>query len=335
MGIVDAHVRQAGWFLRRRDLLARGFSDGSLRVALAAHQIFRVRQGWYSVPDAPDAAVRAVRVGGRLTSISALESYGIPVPRRPTVHIAVRPTASRLRRMDDRHRRLASQRGVRIHWIDHPDSGGSIWRVSIEDALLAALIEEPRDIAVACASAVAHREKWSARRMDAVFRRAPLQVREWRRLVSSLDESHGETFFRLWLLDEGMPLAQQVKITGIGRFDFQVGPHTFVEVDGGQHDPAWTNEESGSWEKDHDWDTSMGIIGNRVLRYTYRQLHRDFPRVLAAVRRAVADDATLTKWRERHPYRVRRRPQALRGIVSFSLSRSHAQRKRRRFATKA
>jgi very-short-patch-repair endonuclease len=331
---IDTFVRRSGWFLRRRDLLARGFSDAHIRAALADHRIFRVRHGWFSVPDAPEPAVRAVRVGGRLTSISALESYGIPVPRRPDIHIAVKRTASRLRASHDRRKRLAGESGVRIHWVERAGSPESVWRVSMDDALLQVLIDEPRDIAVACASLVMHFEKWTEGRMNAVFARAPRDVRAWRVLVSGLDESHGETFFRLWAADAGLSVVQQVSRRGVGRLDFQVGPHTFVEIDGGQHDPEWTDTASNSWEKDHDRDTSMAITGDRVLRFTYRQLYRDFARILLAVRRSIADDLALTTIRRPRPFRAHVRRTPVRGIRSLSQSRSHAQRKRRRFATK-
>ncbi|MCU1586461.1 MAG: hypothetical protein JWM49_3017 [Microbacteriaceae bacterium] len=354
MQSIEQRILSSGLFLRRRDLLALGYTDAQIRISLAAHRIFRVRHGWYSVPGAPEAAVCAVRVGGRLTSVSALESYGLPVPRRPVLHIAVLATASRLRTTDDRRRRLDPDSGVRVHWVDLRGRGGSVWRVSIDDALLATLIEEPRDIAVACASAVMHHERWSPERMDAVFRRAPAEVRRWRGLVSALDESHGETFFRLWLLDAGMTFAQQVVIAGIGRFDFQVGPCTYVEVDGGQHDPNWIDPQSSSWEKDHDWDTSMAIIGNRVLRNTYRQLYRDFPRVLRAIRRAIEDDLAAGRWRAKHPNAPAVRaataspgiglPPGIAPALRIALSphlpssapsvRAHAQRKRRTFTTK-
>jgi len=331
---IDALLRCSDWFLRRRDLLTRGYTDAAIRAALADCRIFRVRQGWYSVPDAPEPAVRAVRVGGRLTSISALESYGIPVPRRPGTQIAVKSTASRLRATHDRRKRLAGERGVRVHWVDHAASADSVWRVSIDDALLQVLIDEPRDTVVACASLVMHVEKWTDRRMDGVFARAPHDVCVWRVLVSALDESHGETFFRLWTMDAGLAVIQQVSRRGVGRLDFQVGPHTFVEVDGGQHDPAWTATASNSWENDHDRDTTMAITGDRVLRFTYRQLYGDFARILLAVSRCLADDLALTSIRGRRPYRAGVRRAQVRGILSRSRSRSHAQRKRRRFAMK-
>lgn len=334
METIEAIIRRRGFFLRRRDLRALGLSDHSIRHALEIRSIFRVRQGWYSVSDAPPAAIRAVRVGGRLTSVSALASYGLLVPIQNQLHVAVPSTASRLRSSTERRVRLVSADGVRVHWVDRRTAGSSSWRVSVEDALLAVLTEEPRDIAIACASAVMRHQRWSSRQMDAVFARAPLQCRAWRSLVGTLDDSHGETFLRLWFLDAGIPFVQQVQIEGIGRFDFRVGPHTFVEVDGGQHDPGWTDPATNSWEKGHDWDASMAIIGNVVLRYSYRQLYTDLDRVLQSIERVVDNDRALTALRRKHPYIPRSQEPIVRSTISCSTSLSHARRKRRTFATK-
>jgi hypothetical protein len=318
MESIESCIRRNG-FLRRRDLLQRGYSDAGIRRSLEGHRIFRVRQGWYSVPDSPQAAIRAVRVGGRLTSISALESYGLRVPRRRHTHIAVLATASRLRGPNDRRRRLSADDAVRVHWIDRSSAGGDVWRVSIDDALLAVLLEEPRDIAVACCSAVLRHRRLSRVRLDAVFRRAPARVQPWRVFASALDDSHGETFARLWFGDAGMPCVQQPFVSGVGHLDFKLGPHTYVEIDGAQHDPRWTGEGPSTYEPDHDRDTTMAIQGDRVLRYTYRQIYGDWPRVVAAIERAIADDLALTARRLRHPYRPRvrrkrRRSAAKRGL---------------------
>lgn len=155
MNSIAACIHSAGWFLRRRDLLRLGYSDKNVRDALACHSILRVRQGWYSLPDAPDSAIEAVRVGGRLTSTSALESYGLPVPRTPQLHIAVPETASRLRTAHDRFALLAGDVSICIHWNDVSRRGQDSWRVSLDDALLAAICEQPKFVAIACASAVA------------------------------------------------------------------------------------------------------------------------------------------------------------------------------------
>jgi very-short-patch-repair endonuclease len=303
---VDRVILSRGGFLRRRDLLPLGFTDARLRSALARGQIFRVRHGWYSVPGVDDRAVRAVRVGGRLTSLSALETFGLRVPRGRRVHVAVPPNANRLRAPTDRRRRLGPAESA-IHWVDDR-AGPSTWRVPIGAALLAVLTGEARAVAVACCSAALQKGLITERELDGVFDRAPARVHRWRPLVSALDESHGETEFRLRYLESGRACTQQVKLHGIGRFDFRVSPHVYVEIDGAQHDPSWTGQEhdaGSSWEHDLERDAAMAIRGDRVLHFGYRQLRTAWPTILAAIDRAVADDAALAARRRRHPFRPR------------------------------
>ena len=299
---VERAIRSRGFFLRRRDLLALGQTDGMIRRALRDRRVFRVRQGWYSVPGAPSTGVLAVRVGGRLTSFSALEDLGLRVPRQPNLHVAVRPTASRLRRSTDRRARLLSGDPVTVHWTS-TGTGGTPWRVSVAEALGAILATESRDVAIACCSAALRHKKISRTALAAVFENAPIHARRWAALPSDRDDSHGETFFRLWTMDAGIASEQQAYVQGVGHLDFRVSSNGYVEIDGGQHDPRWRGDSPSSWEGDHDRDTTVTIDGGRTLRITYRQLYSDWPRVLAAVERMIADDLALAAYRRRHPYR--------------------------------
>jgi len=299
---VERSIRRNGMFARRRDLLAAGMTDRDIRRALGGRRIFRVRHGWYSVPDAPEAAIRAVRVGGRLTGTSALESYGLRVPRRERSLVAVPVNACRLRRPSDRRARRIQSDPVDVLWVDAPrEKHGSPWRVSLDDALLSALEHETRDVAVACASAIMRYKRWSRDRLERVFARAPARCRCWLRLVSGLDDSHGETFVRLWLLDAGIVMESQPFIAGVGYLDGRVSPHTYIEVDGAQHDPSWTGETESTYEADHDRDRSMAIRGDTVLRFTYRQLYATWSECLAAVERCIADDLELIARRAAGP----------------------------------
>jgi very-short-patch-repair endonuclease len=294
-------IRAGGGFLRRAQLLELGIHDKQIRTALAAHRIFRVRHGWYSVPGAQEEAVRAVRVGGRLTGISALASYGFRVPRTGTLSVTVAGNACRLRDSRDRRARLSGD-DVCVEWGDiHRSQHSSAWRVPVDDALLSVLRHHPRDVAVACVSAVANRRRWGRARIASLFARAPLFAQRWQRLVSALDESHGETFFRLWAMDDGLTCEQQVTVPGAGRLDFRMSPHVFVEVDGGQHDPDWTGEGPSTYEPDHDRDAVVALDSGRTFRFTYRQLYTTWATCLAGVRRAVADDLELAARRTRHP----------------------------------
>jgi very-short-patch-repair endonuclease len=299
---IEQAIRGHGFFLRRRDLLALGYSDGAIRRALRDRRIFRVRQGWYSVSGASSTGVLAVRVGGRLTSFSALRDLGLRVPRQPSLHVAVKPTASRLRRSTDRRARLLSGDPVTVHWTG-TGIGGTPWRVSVAEALGAVLATESRDVAVACCSAALRHKKISRTALAAVFDQTPQHARRWAALPSAKDDSHGETFFRLWLMDVGLPFEQQAHVAGVGHLDFRLSPNSYVEIDGAQHDHRWTGDSPSSWEGDHDRDTTVTIEGGRTLRVTYRQLYGDWPRVLVAIERMIADDLALAAYRRRHPYR--------------------------------
>ncbi len=296
-------IQQRGGFLRRRDLLPLGFTDANLRSALGRSAIFRVRHGWYSVPGVDERAARAVRVGGRLTALSALETYGIRVPRARPLTVAVASNANRLRSPIDRRARLRSHEAS-IVWVDDR-RGPSSWRVPVADALLAVLVSETRDIAIACCGAALNLRLITTSALARVFDRAPLRCRRWMPLVSGLDESHGETWFRTHYRERGGACVQQVTVPGVGRFDFRVSEHVYVEIDGGQHDPAWTGEGESTWEHDLDRDAAMTARGDRVLHFGYRQLYSAWPAVLAAIDRAIADDAALVARRRRHQYRPR------------------------------
>ena len=179
--------------------------------------------------------------------------------------------------------------------------GETSWRVSIADALVVILTRESRDIAVACASAALHKKLISQRELDDVFARAPLRARCWRHLVSGLDESHGETFARLWLSDAGFSFESQPSVSGVGRLDGRVSPNVYIEVDGGQHDPSWTGEGESSYESDRSRDLAIVHRGGRTVRLTYRLLYGHWDECLAAIGRAVSDDAELSARRSRHP----------------------------------
>ena len=322
---IERVIHSRGGFLRRRDLLRVGFTDRQLRTALARSTIFRVRHGWYSVPGTDERAVRAVRIGGRLTALSALETLGIRVPRDRPLQVAVPMNANRLRRPTDRRTRIRP-RDAAVRWVDVPHEPGS-WRVPPADALVAVLASESRDVAVAVCSAALHKRLVSPSDLARVFERAPKRVRAWARLVSVLDESHGETYFRTRYLESGRTCTQQVTfrdlpgLAGAARFDFRVSEHVYVEIDGGQHDPDWTGGADGtdgsgsSWERDLERDAAMAIRGDRVLHFGYRLLYTDWPTVLAAIDRAIADDAALAARRRNHPYRPRARRKRRRSAV--------------------
>lgn len=321
MQTIEATLVEHDFFLRRRDLLALGYCDEDIKAELAQGRIFRVRHGWYSVPSAPEPAVRAVRVGGRLTGRSALASYGVPVPRKARIDVVVAAGACRLRNPRDRRKRVSRTHDVDIHWTEESwmKHRSSPWRVSIGEALAAVLRYESRDIAVACCDLVINKKKLSATEVERLFDRAPGRARRWRGLVDGRSDSHGETFVRLWLGDEGIRFEPQPVLPGVGRIDGRITPWTFLEVDGAQHDELseWNTAggpKPSQFEEDHRRGTMVAIGGGRLQRVSYLQLFASWDLCLAAVLRAVADDKQRVA-DERDAARFRRRRKGRRASV--------------------
>ena len=63
--------------------------------------------------------------------------------------------------------------------------------------------------------------------------------------------------------------------------DFVIGESLVIEIDGSQH----ANYEQ--YVMDRDRDARLSILGKRCLRFTGRQVLRDWPTVLAAIEAAI------------------------------------------------
>lgn len=74
-------------------LLATGWSAWQIRRAVRSGALLRLRHGWYARPDADPRVMSAVRSGGFLSCISALDLHGVWVPHHHRPH--VRPSRSR------------------------------------------------------------------------------------------------------------------------------------------------------------------------------------------------------------------------------------------------
>lgn len=106
---IAAIVHSLGGIAQKQQLVARGARDLDLTRAVRRGEVSRARQGWYTTLPHTDLRVRAVRVGGRLTGISAIIQAGGWVLGDHPLHVSVRDNAARLRSQHDRRIR---------HWVD-------------------------------------------------------------------------------------------------------------------------------------------------------------------------------------------------------------------------
>ncbi len=113
---------QLGGLASRRELEINGVISGSVDIAADYRRIMRVRQGWYARPDEHPEVLRAWRVGGRLTCVSALAFYA-GMTGTPVLHVEVPAGSAKLRDPDRPRSRLDRDSPVVVHWTRHPGPG--------------------------------------------------------------------------------------------------------------------------------------------------------------------------------------------------------------------
>lgn len=129
-------LENLGGLASYRELLALGNDRWGIEIPVMYGKLLRVRHGWFSLPGEHPEVVRAWRVGGRLTCLSALAWHeGQPSP--PQLHVEVPGNTARLRSPDDARRPLRGDERVVVHWVRQP-GGGDRRAVGVRDAWAAA-----------------------------------------------------------------------------------------------------------------------------------------------------------------------------------------------------
>lgn len=114
---------QLGGLATRWQLRSFGISHDAIDVAAYyGRMVVRVRKGWYARADENRDVIRACRVGGRLTCVSAISFHDGSTPP-PVLHIEVPANAPRLRDPDDRRSPLGPGSPVVVHWTRYPGPG--------------------------------------------------------------------------------------------------------------------------------------------------------------------------------------------------------------------
>lgn len=240
MDTVQATVRRLGGLVPAKLLLGAGVSPRDLQQAVATQTLLRVRRGFYAVPETPAAALTAVRVGGRLSGLSATDSYGLWGGWSEPVHVSVLPNASRLRTVsvpsgrhpgtclvDDRW-----HRPVLLHWDDDHRDADQCWRVGLPRAVAQVMRWHDTETAVACLDTVRSLRgagEVALKRLADGIPRLEALVRASRPGMGSGVES----ITRQRLTAQGVELEAQADIPFVGTVDFRVvGTAVLIEVDG-------------------------------------------------------------------------------------------------------
>ena len=275
-----ACIRSLGGVAPTFRLLRMGWIGRALTAAIHQGAIVRVRQGWYASACEPSENLAAWRVGGRLTCVSGALYFGLSTRTTDLIHIAVSPTASRLRDPSDMRRRLTSQCGAVIHW--RPPRAGSAFVESPLTCLLDMCQCESPEFVVAAVDSALHAGLFNRGAWLCEVANLPLRLRLQLADVDGRSESIIESLSRFRCRAVGLRVRIQVRLAPGLRVDLVIGERLVVEVDGREH-----HSDPSAFERDRMRDARLTALGYRVLRFSYSQVMHNWPSVEAAILAAV------------------------------------------------
>ena len=272
-------VESLGGFAQKQQLVRLGARDRELTRAVKSGLVVRVRNGWYSTLPESDQRLRALRVGGRLTGLSAIVAMGGWVMSSQVLHVAVNENAARLRTPHNRRRRLDTRvpGSVRVHWEprDHADRGEASV-VALIDALFRVVMDEKLEDAVAALDWALHFHLIDRGDVERLMLRLPHNlswIAGWADAAcESLPESFSRTRFRL----AGHAVRSQVPLPSEERIDLLVDGVAAIEVDGRTH-------HADSFLPDRAKDLRITIAGFHALRPAASMIFRNWDEVYLAV----------------------------------------------------
>ncbi|MFV0534672.1 MAG: DUF559 domain-containing protein [Cumulibacter sp.] len=249
-----------------------GLTSNDIRRAVAAGTLTRLRHGWYAASDHNEKVASAVRAGGVLSCVSALELHGIWVPEDRRNHVRLTHHGN--------HRRGGMSTGVGA--VQCGRHLGALRPARGFDSLLTALSAAASCVSdeelVAVIDSILHHRKCTLTEIREALRDQPARVRTLLEHVDRRAESGSESVMRFRLARARIRSRPQVWINGVGRVDLLVGQRLVIELDSRAH-----HTDKLAYEMDRSRDLALFANGFVHVRITYHQLFCEWERVIAAL----------------------------------------------------
>lgn len=270
---LDLHdwMRQCNGIAHSSVLREAGFSEATVRRAVRAGLLTRVRRSWLVTPDCHPARRTAAAAGGRLSCLSAAAARGLWTPVHDGVHVAVAANASR-----------HDSSGLYLHWARGPVP---VTRTTAEEPILNVLFHVARCADPGDALAVWESALRTGLVDPEVLVRVPWSSPAARRLAEVADvlsDSGVETRFVALMRGAGVVVRQQVWVDG-HPLDGLIGERLAVQLDGFAH-----HSQPRDRRRDLRADARLALRGYTVLRFDYQQVLFDPVYVRDTVLTAVA-----------------------------------------------
>lgn len=271
-------------FFTTRELRAGGATTASIRESIGRGELARVINGWYAGTGAPNVAVLAMRMGGRLGCVSALGLHGAWYPPDSGTHV-VFPSSASGRRSAGRDQGESITR----HWHDRTDRTGSAFAVApIDLALAEALRCQPDHYLIAILDSILHKRLMSRNRLVAIVHRGPERVHH---LIDHLDarsESGTESITHYRLLMSGLATRIQVTLRAKDRLDLELDDWLAIEIDGREH-----HAQRAAFTKDRKRVVRIMREGRLVLQFSYATVIYEWDFVIETIRAVIAQYAPV------------------------------------------
>ncbi|WP_394768340.1 type IV toxin-antitoxin system AbiEi family antitoxin domain-containing protein [Lacisediminihabitans sp.] len=293
-------VRRGGGVLSTAELLAYGASSHALTAAVRGGVLLRPRQGWYALPGTREDFVRALRVGGRLASVSAAASYGLAVPHDFPLHVHVVHESSRLRTERDRYLRLSDAVGETtvIHRgrVAVPTLATRL-RVGLLDCLLQVATTESEEDAVACLDSAIRRGLLGPEGLEWLRKHLPARRLCILDRADGKSDSYPESICRCRLATAGIAARLQVPVLGERWIDLLIGDCLAIEVDGaGKYTQDMTPAEvAKTMNADRLRDAFLEALGYHVIRISYFMVMFDWPATLSMIQAVIERGGHLSR----------------------------------------
>jgi very-short-patch-repair endonuclease len=287
-------------FWTTADLLARGRSEREIRRAIEQGRLLLVRRGLVAMPGTADLLLRAARVGGVATSVTAAGVLGLWTPPDPSpgalrlrphrlehdrLHVAFRRTTTRLHDPVDGALPLRRTPDVVLHRTGSEIVDGAVGS-GIAPALTMlehAFRSLPPEHALAVLDSALHHRFLRVADLPALAAKLPNRLRPVVMAADGRADSGIETIARHLLRLIGLHVVVHPVLDGIGEVDLLVEGRLIVELDGKE----W-HDDHDAFARDRHRDLVAATTRYRSLRLTWRKVLFEWPSVEAAVLAALA-----------------------------------------------
>lgn len=261
-------------FSTTAELRARGETPADIRRSIEVGDRYRAIKGWYATRGSPAPAVLALRMGGRIGCVSALELSGVWVPPGRGLHVFF-PTSASGRRSAGREQGPSVVR----HWHGRAVRSGSAFAVPpLEVALHDALECLPPYLAIAVLDSVLHLRLVSRNRLEAIVRRGPARNHHLLQHLEPRSESGCESIARYLLTVSGLFVTVQVVLRSRDRLDLELDGWLALEIDGREH-----HAKAEAFTRDRERVVRVMRQGRLVLQFPTAMVLHAWEEVFATV----------------------------------------------------